>query len=870
MTGSQIPDGVRLDLGKGESRAIKLLVQPDEDALMGSTSINVHAQSIESTVIATTSASIIVDPGYRPNWVEQDPGFSCAPGTACDFEITLRNDGDGQDTFALSTTPVLSHEGWTFGLKWDQSTMVTIPEGGTETIMITSNIPQNAPSGMRVSSAFTATSQADSSKVSTMRANVTASMVSNAAVGVAASDIPGEGWWISPGESITVPFTIWNNASQQDVFTFSFDETGVFGWGIELLSNPNVIIGPSSSSRVLVSFTAPESAQANDPGPIVTPHIISTESGMSGEESPFSGIRVRQLHDISLSMNTPGLDIVPGRVNEISFEVENLGNGPENVVFELIASSDWDWWVQFNSATIIGPLSLSTSYDGNSVAMGTLFIDVPGNEDPNQVFDLTFMANPMEGVDTTVDDSQISWQYRTQMTAIPEISDFPQSEVFMWIGQSSEWTVNLQNAGNTYDSSMRVRITSDKNLPGMLVQAVTTRGVGQLNGWVDIPMGPGGIEEITIQFETMDNYPLGESVLLTLEVEGGRITSQDSLLTVTKDLQVTVDQKRSLEVVWNLDPTILFKPDEMSTFQINVTTDSTMTITVNLTSSIPESVFIDCRPRSQNGGVVLLLPASSPGPAQVGTIECDISLESDERDRTIEFDLFDESGVKVWSSGPVHVKTVQIEESGGFAGFGSAAILAGGIIATVGFVIFFIFMTTLILKRRKELDVLESESELEEDDSIMPTNNQPLPSQNTQVQTPPPVVQPAIVQPQSHTPISPPGPMPGAPGPMPGTIAVVQEAVVDKPSVSEPSPHNFTDAQLKSAGWSDAQIQEMRNVHSSQNPQEKAALPTYNCMVTGQVLSANETWWQCTTCGGFASSSAISAYTHCPSCNAPI
>ncbi|MBJ04270.1 MAG: hypothetical protein CMB65_06190, partial [Euryarchaeota archaeon] len=167
-------------------------------------------------------------------------------------------------------------------------------------------------------------------------------------------------------------------------------------------------------------------------------------------------------------------------------------------------------------------------------------------------------------------------------------------------------------------------------------------------------------------------------------------------------------------------------------------------------------------------------------------------------------------------------------------------------------------------------DVLESESELEEDDSIMPTNNQPLPSQNTQVQTPPPVVQPAIVQPQSHTPISPPGPMPGAPGPMPGTIAVVQEAVVDKPSVSEPSPHNFTDAQLKSAGWSDAQIQEMRNVHSSQNPQEKAALPTYNCMVTGQVLSANETWWQCTTCGGFASSSAISAYTHCPSCNAPI
>ncbi|GIS45038.1 MAG: hypothetical protein Ct9H90mP16_21080 [Candidatus Poseidoniales archaeon] len=153
--------------------------------------------------------------------------------------------------------------------------------------------------------------KADSNKFATVRANVTASMVSNAAVGVATSDIPSDGWWISPGESITVPFTIWNNASQQDAFTFSFDETGVFGWDIELLSSPNVIVGPEHSTRVFVEFTAPDTAQANDPGPIVTPHIISTESGMNGDELPFSGIRVRQLHDISLTMNTPEMDVIP-------------------------------------------------------------------------------------------------------------------------------------------------------------------------------------------------------------------------------------------------------------------------------------------------------------------------------------------------------------------------------------------------------------------------------------------------------------------------------------------------------------------------------------------------------------------------------
>ena len=867
MTGSQIPDGSRLDISKGESRTIKLLVQPSEGSSMGSTTVNVHAHSTESTVMATTSASFIVDPGYQPKWVEQDPGFACAPGNACDFEITLRNDGDGQDTFALSTSPVLSHDGWTFGLKWDQPTMVTIPADGSESVMITANLPQDAPSGMRASSAFTAISQADSDKVSVMRANVTASMVSNAAVGVTPDDIPSEGWWISPGESITVPFTIWNNASQQDAFTFTFDETGVFGWGIELLSASNVIIGPHDSTRVLVSFTAPESAQANDPGPIVTPHIISTESGMSGDEDPFSGIRVRQLHDIAISMNTPDMDILPGQVNQIPFEVENLGNGAENVVFDLSVSSDWNWWVQFNSATIIGPLSLSTSYDGNHIAMGVLFVDVPGSEDPNQVFDLMFSASPFEGTDSTPNDSQINWQYRTLMTAIPEITDFEESEASLWMGQSAEWSIQLQNSGNTYDSSLRIRVTTDKNLPGMLVQAVTSRGVGQLNGWVDVPMGPGGIEEITIHFETMDNFPLGESIRLILEVEGGRITSQDILQTVSTELQVSVDQKRSLSAVWNLDPSIQFEPDSMRTFHINVTTDSTMPITVNLSSKTPESVFIDCRPRSQNGEIVLLLPASNPGPAQTGSIECDISLGADVLDRTVEFELSDDSGNLIWSSGPVHLQTIQVDDSGGFAGFGSAAILAGGIIASIIFAVFFIFMTTMILKRRKELDDLEYGVDDEEETDTAPFEHSSI----VQTQIPStPVAEPVVnVQQHMQPQTAPPGPMPGAPGPMPTAAPVLQQQPVVT-TTSTPAPEDFTDAQLIAAGWSQEQIQELRGNAQNQQSGSNDSLPTFNCLVTGQVLTASDAWWQCASCGGFASSVAIAQYTHCPTCNHPI
>ena len=100
-----------------------------------------------------------------------------------------------------------------------------------------------------------------------------------------------------------------------------------------------------------------------------------------------------------------------------------------------------------------------------------------------------------------------------------------------------------------------------------------------------------------------------------------------------------------------------------------------------------------------------------------------ISLEADERDRTLEFDLRDDSGDSIWSSGPVHLKTKQIEESGGFAGFGDVALLLGGGLIAVVFTVFFVYMTTIILSRRKELDALETD--YEEDDSEAHTNQTP-------------------------------------------------------------------------------------------------------------------------------------------------
>ena len=100
--------------------------------------------------------------------------------------------------------------------------------------------------------------------------------------------------------------------------------------------------------------------------------------------------------------------------------------------------------------------------------------------------------------------------------------------------------------------------------------------------------------------------------------------------------------------------------------------------------------------------------------------------------------------------------------------------------------------------------------------------------------------------------------------------------------MGEPSPADYTDEQLRASGWNDQQILELRgtppttvsdvfeSLGTSQQQdviQNESTLPAFNCIVTGQVLTATDAWWQCSGCGGFAAASAIVQYTHCPNCN---
>jgi hypothetical protein len=85
-------------------------------------------------------------------------------------------------------------------------------------------------------------------------------MISDAGVGVNPDDIPENGWWVEPLESVIVPFTVWNNATSQDTFSFSLDSTNMRGWNATLPPMTTLVVRSGETGRILVTLTAPESA----------------------------------------------------------------------------------------------------------------------------------------------------------------------------------------------------------------------------------------------------------------------------------------------------------------------------------------------------------------------------------------------------------------------------------------------------------------------------------------------------------------------------------------------------------------------------------------------------------------------------------
>jgi len=763
MTGSTILPSMSLELEAGESISYRVQIKPGPSATTGT---HAGTTTITSDTHGATSASVVlntvVDPEYIPVWVDVPHSIYCLPGSSCEFSINLSNQGDGSDTFAISSTPVVQWDNWSFGISFNQPATVTLSPLGTAEVLIAADIPTEALPGQTASIDVVATSQADPAVSDIIRVNLTASMVTDASVGVNPSDVPVNGWWIEPGESIEIPFTVWNNATSQDSFSFSLDESSMRGWNATLPAMTTLVVRPGETSRIIVTLTAPMNAQSGDPAPILKPEAVSQISGTSALPTDYSGVRVKMLHDLILRVIDTPQSVTPGQANTAVFEIENNGNGPELATVSVAGlPSTWQYVIEFEGVPLSGPVSLSPEYEGLDVKQFQLIITPPGGEDANLNIELTVSVAPTDGTDLDDSDNSHTFEVLTERITHPMLT-FDTTEISSRTNSTHVFGMTLRNDGNAVDPEIRIRIVADSMIPGISTTLTFGGTSVGLVEWIDAPIPPQMDYDLVLVIGVANDVPVGTQVTFTITVEGTDDNNGNSQ-TITRTLVLTVDSHREVYFTHSIPDASTLEPGQRSTFTVNVTSHSSFTEELTLHVSGNDNWGVLCNSQeSGDGEWLIVVPSSNSPDGRVLQWDCELTAPSETGQVPLEFSISSSDGISLWYSRPSIVSEEVAPEQGGF----SLSIVSGEqlplFIAGIALV-FLIFVTGMVVAINRKRRRIESEYDEEEDEE------EPVATPQRQVAQP-----------------------------------------VHVAATSQPEPSAFSDDQFRAAGWSEDKITEYR------------------------------------------------------------
>ncbi len=732
MSGSTILPGMTLQLDPGQTLNFRVQIRPGSGAPTGSqtATVTVTSQQNQPTT-ASVQVTTIVDPDYIPEWQPSASSFYCLPGDTCEFSVNLTNAGDGSDTFVLTAADIITWDNWSFAISGNQQTSVTLPPQVTATVLLAASIPASALPGQQAVIDLVATSQADSSVTDSIRLNLTASMVSDASVGVDPEIIPDGGWLVDPGDSVEVPFTVWNNASSQDTFSFTLEESGMRGWNISLPMMTTLVVRSGETGQLMVTVTAPLNAQAGDPAPVLLPTAISQISGYEAASTSFSGVRVLMNHDLILTPIDIPTEVEPAGSTAFRFEVQNGGNGPDHAIVSVSGLPlGWNWWMLLEGVNLSGPISLSPEYEGLHIAQIDVVIDVPGSEDASQSFELTVSIAPMEGSDNNPIDNSHAFEILTKRVVRPWLSELEEAHLDVRTDSLHMIGLTVRNDGNSYDGELRIRVTADTLLPG--VHATISNGglTMNLGEWMTTPLPPQRDLSLVAIITISRDVAVGTQITFNFTLEGGADEEGEPQV-VVRSLIVVVAWHRDLSFEHSLDASQLISPGQRMLFKVNVTSRSSFTEELKFKFDDAPLWSVTCSQPEVAGGWILVIPAASAESPRQLRWDCELTAPDDPPPNPMLMTVYDGDAEQVWGHSLLMVLETPVDEPDEFVVFGyvipesNLPIVA----AAVGllFMIFIVSMVILIKRRRSRYDDDYYDDEDEDEVEQVPVQQQVQP-----------------------------------------------------------------------------------------------------------------------------------------------
>lgn len=706
------PNGVSINeesgvlLSPGQSKLIDIKIKPDVNATSGFSQMTFLGVSSQySNVNTTLPMQFQVMPDREPYVVQPEFPPACPPGSSCPFSVEVQNKGDATDVFELEIGDSNLGNGWSVNFGWTQSEDILVRPDTPVHVDFLLTVPQNAIPDSMFEFTLTATSQNSSLRTHTQNIDVSALMVSDAEVGMTFDQLNRD-WEVDAGGTVTLEYTVWNNASRQDIFSIDLSYTNQGNWIIESPPAQAAVVNSESTTTFRIDITAPSTAQAGDSAPSITPSITSQRSGMNFEGTEFNEITVRTVSDLRLTLIDSPTKLKPGAPVKATLEVENNGNGPVNAVISTdTLPNSWTWWIRIGGMNHTGPIALSAPYDDEDKISLEILILLPSEERASEIHTLSFRVDSSDGLaDSWEEDNSIEFDAITAAVRIPSIVS-KISETTAAVGGTASVNISVTNIGNAVDDSFKIMASISSSPPNdelFSFLSIGDSGASRpMNELSTLTMAPGQKMNVTVYVLIPESMKLNSRIVVVFDVIAGD-TGDGSPFELNHDVLILVDSQRDLDVELSQKSNDSKVSGIPVSFWVNLSSASSRTESFHLEISKPDEWQIVCLGLLMNetGRTFVFEPGHMT--LQTTDVRCELHRLDGPTDGTLAFSVVSDDGVLLWNDEQTF--EFQIAQDDQFAV--DAEVLATSI---AGILFVGILLTLALRKRAHKNGVEESE-----------------------------------------------------------------------------------------------------------------------------------------------------------------
>ena len=725
-SGVSITESNGVYLEKGQTRVIELNYQPKISENVGFYPVTFSASSkTHQGVISELPLQLEVTPDRIPEFLPISELISCSPGSSCFTSLSLTNVGGAADVFSLSLDYGSLPIGWSVSFSWNQASEVLVQPGFTVPVMLTYSVGSDAVPDSVGSFDLIATSQNDSSRSDRLTVEVIASMVSDASIQL--SQPSQNGVSIAPGESLTLTFTVTNNASVQDIFETNVIIEGNNDWIVNNIFPQQLFLNSGDTGTFSAKISAPVTAQVGDDCPEYFGSIISQRSGDIFISSSMDNLQISQINNVALKfVNVPD-KLTPGEANEIGLELSNLGNGPVSAVIDLEGlPSNWEYQFMEENIEISEIIQLGEISDIDSQKLIVLSIEVPNGVDHSLIFEIKISASPISnGDDIDMDDNELELTLITDVVRKLSLSQ-AQSTINAGIGNSTTINFKINNLGNLDEQNLQFSASlSSDGYNGEIIGFMTIGNIGipyKFNELHSITLNKNSSRNIRVDIIIPSDIEINTAIEFdfTLSRAGNQFENLQHKGTILVDYVRDISSSLS---TYNSDIS-----QDIASMWLNISTISTLDEQYVAKFTTPDDWRLICDSTVVGDDGLTLEERIINSIERKSSILCEVINEGDVYEGDISVSLYHADNVLIDTNSKSFVFSRPVEDDSSFA----TPLVSGAIISALAISI---VISLLVLKNRRDDDI--DDNVTSKPISGPPISGPPITSLTVKVEQPP-------------------------------------------------------------------------------------------------------------------------------------